>query len=108
MTPTSFILAEFDSAICIPKATVEVAVDGGTVELTGWITDERERGAVHAAVEGVPGVTALRDHLTWVEPITGLVLPSPDDAKAEGAGAADLNPPETFPIGKTQIAGTQS
>lgn len=102
------ILAEFGRAICIPKATIEVAVEGGTVELHGWITDERERGAVHAAVEGVPGVTALRDHLTWVEPITGMVLSSPDDAGLDAMGTAEPGPPRTFPVGKSQIAGTRS
>jgi CBS domain-containing protein len=83
------ILAAFDSAVCIPKATIEVAVRNGTVELNGWLIDERERGAVRAAVEGVPGVVALCDHLTWIEPITGAVLPSPDDAKAAGAAVSD-------------------
>jgi len=102
------ILAEFDRAICIPKATIEVTVDGGTVELHGWITDERERSAVHAAVEGVPGITALRDHLAWVEPITGLVLPSPDDGDSDGTGAAEPGPPGTPPVAESQIAGTPS
>lgn len=81
------ILAAFDQAVCIPKATIAVAVRHGTVELHGWIADERERGAVRAAVDGVPGVVALRDHLTWVEPITGTVLPGPDDARAEDSAA---------------------
>ncbi|MDP4003313.1 CBS domain-containing protein [Methylobacterium sp. NEAU K] len=80
------ILAEFDRAVCIPKAAIDVNVRGGAVELRGCITDERERGAVHAAVENVPGVTGLRDHLTWVEPLSGTVLLSPDDEKDRGAG----------------------
>jgi CBS domain-containing protein len=99
------ILAEFDRAVCIPKAAIEVAVRRGTVELHGWITDERERGAVRAAVEGVPGVVAVRDHLTWVEPITGTVLPSPDDAEAAATGAA-ADHPGAPPDGGAQIGGT--
>ncbi len=86
------ILSAFDSAVCIPKATIDVAVLQGTVELNGWLIDERERGAVRAAVEGIPGVVAIRDHLTWVEPITGMVLPSPEDAKAAAVGAPPSTP----------------
>ncbi|MGH1570391.1 hypothetical protein ACRAWG_06620 [Methylobacterium sp. P31] len=37
------ILAAFDSAVCVPKATIDVSVRRGTVELQGWITDARER-----------------------------------------------------------------
>lgn len=100
------ILAAFDRAVCIPKATIEVAVERGTVELRGWLTDERERGAVRAAVESVPGVIALRDHLTWVEPITGTVLSSPEDAEADAAGATASDRSGAPPHGAAPFRGT--
>jgi hypothetical protein len=100
------ILAAFDRAVCIPKATIEVAVARGTVELRGWLTDERERGAVRAAVESVPGVVALRDHLTWVEPITGTVLSSPEDAEADAAGATGADRSGLPPHGAAPFRGT--
>lgn len=44
------------------------------VELRGAVTDERERAALRVAAENVPGVTAVRDRLVWVEPISGMAI----------------------------------
>lgn len=43
---------------------LNVVVQNGNVELSGIITDERERGALKVAAENVPGVKAVHDHLT--------------------------------------------
>ena len=45
----------------------------------GHITDERERQACVVTAENVPGVRAVHDHLVWVEPISGMAFPSPED-----------------------------
>ena len=66
-----------------PRYSVTVTVDDGVVDLRGAITDERERGALKATAETVPGVRAVHDHLVWVEPASGLALPATD----EGLGA---------------------
>ncbi|MGH1570390.1 hypothetical protein ACRAWG_06615 [Methylobacterium sp. P31] len=47
----------------------------------------------------------MRDHLTWVEPITGMVLPSPDDAEADAADAAACDRPGARPDDGAQIEG---
>jgi CBS-domain-containing membrane protein len=59
-----------------PRASVEVRVEAGIVELYGSITDERERTALRVLAENSAGVTAVHDHLVWVEPMSGLVIPA--------------------------------
>ncbi len=57
-----------------PRFSSEVTVTGGVVDLYGTVTDERERTALIVAAEGVAGVKAVRDHLVWIEPTSGLVI----------------------------------
>jgi CBS domain-containing protein len=71
------ILAEIDKQPWGPRQTVDVTVADGVVELHGTIWDERERTALHVAVENLPGVKAIRDYLVWVEPNSGVVIPAP-------------------------------
>lgn len=67
---------------------VNVIVKDGIADLWGTITDERERQACIVAVEDVPGVKAVRDHLVWVEPMSGMAFPSVEDEAAEHAASA--------------------
>ncbi|HZS81406.1 MAG TPA: CBS domain-containing protein [Stellaceae bacterium] len=62
------------------RATTNVVVRDGIVELHGTILDDRQREALRVAAENIPGVTAVHDHLAWVEPTSGFVLASPEDA----------------------------
>jgi CBS domain-containing protein len=62
-----------------PSALINVVVKDGVVELWGTITDERERQAIIVAAENVAGVKAVRDHLVWIEPISGAVIYSLSD-----------------------------
>ena len=70
------ILAEIARQPWGPRASVDVRVENGAVELYGTITDERERAALRVLAENVPGVKAVRDNLVWVEPVSGLVIPA--------------------------------
>ena len=70
------ILAEIAKQPWGPRASVDVRVAAGIVELLGSITDDRERTALRVLAENIPGVTAVRDHLVWVEPMSGLVIPA--------------------------------
>jgi len=45
------------------SAVVNVLVSDGTVHLWGAVESESQRRAVHVAVEAVPGVRAIEDHL---------------------------------------------
>jgi CBS domain-containing protein len=58
---------------------VSVVVKNGVAELWGVITDDRERKAVVVAVENVPGVERVHDHLVWVEPMSGIAFSSAED-----------------------------
>lgn len=78
------ILVEFARVPCIPAAQIAVAVRDGVVDLAGAIIDERERRAVHVAVENVPGVTGLHDHMILIEPLSGEVVFVPDEAARHG------------------------
>jgi len=50
---------------------VNVTVRDGVAELWGTVLDERERQALRVAVENVPGVTGIKDHIAFVEPYMG-------------------------------------
>ncbi|MGE3703379.1 MAG: CBS domain-containing protein [Hyphomicrobiaceae bacterium] len=75
----SAIVAEFGAQSWAPAALVTVKVKNGIVDLWGSITDERQRVAVRVLAENVPGVKAVRDHLAWIEPISGTVGNHPAD-----------------------------
>lgn len=64
-----------------PDITVDVRY--GVVSLSGVITDERERQGIIVAVENVPGVRKIHDHLVWVEPNSGAAFASPEDEAKE-------------------------
>ena len=61
---------------------LDVAVKDGVVELNGAITDERMRNAIIVAAENIPGVKSVRDHLAWIEPISGTLIEARDSAAA--------------------------
>jgi len=54
------------------------------VELQSRILDERERQALRVVVENIPGVKAVKDHLVWVEPMSGMTF-EPVDEEADRA-----------------------
>lgn len=41
------------------------------------IINEKERYALRVVAENVPGVKVVRDHLVWVEPVSGTVIEPP-------------------------------
>lgn len=68
------LLAEIQKEQWAPAATTNVVVHDGVVELWGVIVDERQREALKVAAENVPGVKAVKDHLVWIEPTTGMTI----------------------------------
>lgn len=77
------ILAQIADQPWGPRASVDVQVKDGVAELYGSVTDERP---LRVVAENMPGVKAVRDHLVWVDPISGLVIP----AGGSTPGADDL------------------
>jgi CBS domain-containing protein len=64
-----------------PATTTNVVVHDGVVELWGVIVDERQRAALKVAAENIPGVKAVKDHMVWIEPTTGVTLEAQETAQ---------------------------
>jgi CBS domain-containing protein len=75
------ILAAFVAQPWAPR--IDVTVKDGAVDLWGTITDDRERKACMVVAENVGGVKKVRDHIVWVEPMSGMAFPSPEDEDSE-------------------------
>jgi CBS domain-containing protein len=81
-TASDVVIWERISAECAKQpwaSKINVVVKQGIVELRGAITDERERQAFIVAVENVPGVKTVHDHLVWVDGMSGMVFLSQED-----------------------------
>jgi CBS domain-containing protein len=76
------IVAELEKQKWAPRAGINIIVTNGDVELKGAIFDERQRQALKVAVENVPGVKAIHDHLIWVELNYGITLGPPAETQA--------------------------
>ena len=68
------LLTQLDQQKWAPVGFLNVVVHNGVVELWGTIADERERQALIVAAQNIPGVKDVRDHLVWVEPMSGVVI----------------------------------
>lgn len=66
----------------VPTSSIEIRAVDGVVQVWGSILDERQREAIRVAVENIPGVKGIADHLVWVEPFSGTVMGSPDDKES--------------------------
>jgi CBS domain-containing protein len=68
------ILAEIAKQPWGPRYSVDIVVNNGVVDLHGTITNDQERSALRVVAENTAGVTAVHDHLVWVEPASGFVV----------------------------------
>jgi CBS domain-containing protein len=73
------VLAELAKQPWAPRNFVNPVVRNGVIELWGSIFDERERQAVRVVAENVAGVKAVKDHLVWIEPMTGMSFEPPPE-----------------------------
>ncbi len=58
---------------------LNVTVKDGVVDLWGSFTAFRQDEAAIVAAENVPGVKKARSHLSWIDPMSGMVIYSPDE-----------------------------
>ena len=58
---------------------LSVIVRDGIVHLSGVFTEERSRQAAIVGAENVAGVRKVRDHLCWVDPMSGMYFMAPED-----------------------------
>jgi CBS domain-containing protein len=68
------LLAEVERHAWLPLCLINPVVRDGTVELWGVVTDDNQRRALIVAAENITGVKRVEDHLTWVEPMSGVVI----------------------------------
>ena len=61
---------------------LNVTVKDGNVDLWGCFTAYRQDEAAIVAAENVAGVKKVRSHLSWVDPMSGMVVYSPDNESA--------------------------
>ena len=76
------LLEEFDKQTWAPVALIDVVVKDGVVELWGTITEEAQGAALKVCAENIPGVKSVASHLTWIEPMSGMVISEPEETKA--------------------------
>jgi CBS domain-containing protein len=84
------ILAELARQPWAPRHFINPVVRNGIVELWGTIFDDRERKAAQVVAENVAGVKAVKDHLVWVEPMSGMAFEAQSDQPASSPMANAL------------------
>jgi CBS domain-containing protein len=77
------IYAELQNQPWAPINLLDIVVRNGVVYLWGVLLDERQREAIYVVVENTSGVTGMEDHLMWVEPMSGLAIPTSGDASEQ-------------------------
>jgi CBS domain-containing protein len=86
------VLAELGRQSWGPGHSIDVIVRNGVVELWGTVIEARFRDAARVAAETVPGVKAVKSHIVWIEPMSGMTFGDPDeepDADAAMAARAE-------------------
>jgi CBS domain-containing protein len=73
--------AELDKLPWPAKEFVSVTVKDGVVDLWGSFTAFRQDEAAVIAAQNVAGVQDVRNHLAWVDPMSGLVVYSADEKR---------------------------
>jgi hypothetical protein len=80
------VLDQIDSVIGQVKGLIRIGVHRGVAEIRGVIADEGQHRTLRKILESAPGLSAVHDHLIWIDPTTGAFL----EATAESAAS---NPP---------------
>jgi CBS domain-containing protein len=93
------VLAEMHHHTWAPKQMIDVTVRNGVVELWGTVLSPDERDAARVAAENVPGVKVVKSHIAWIEPMSGMAFPDPEDNEVN----ANSGPP-TAPADEKRVA----
>lgn len=75
------IIAEFRKLPWPANEFVDVKVKDSVVDLWGSFMAFRQDEAAVVAAENVAGVKEVRSHLSWVDPMSGMTIYSPDEEK---------------------------
>ena len=87
------VLAELDRQSWGPRNLIDVMVRNRVVELWGTVVEPDQRNAARVAAETVPGVKAVKSHIVWIEPMSGMAFSDPDDEPSADAPYAPSTEP---------------
>src|SRR5262245_54311654 len=80
------LLTELAKEAWAPVALIDVTVRKGEIDLWGTITEPRQRPALIAAAESIPGVKAVHDHLGCVDVMSGMLCqPEEESVQAKAS-----------------------
>jgi CBS domain-containing protein len=71
------LIAELERQSWTPATRIDVTVRNGVVQLSGTVTDERQRQALRVAADNIPGVKKIEDYIIWTDPVSGLFTEAP-------------------------------
>jgi CBS domain-containing protein len=71
------LIAELERQSWAPVTRIDVTVRNGVVQLSGTVTDERQRQALRVAADNIPGVKKIEDYIIWIDPVSGLFTEAP-------------------------------
>jgi osmotically-inducible protein OsmY len=71
------IIAELERQPWAPAISIDVTVRNGVVQLSGAVTDERQRQALRVAADNIPGVKKVEDYIVCIDPVSGLFVEAP-------------------------------
>ena len=92
------VLAELERQSWAPRNLIDVIVRNRVVELWGTVVEPDQRNAARVAAETVPGVKAVKSHIVWIEPMSGMAFSDPDDEpSADAPDAPSTKPSEARP-----------
>jgi CBS domain-containing protein len=74
-------IAELARQPWAPVTRIDITVRKGVVQLSGTLTDERQRQALRVTAENIPGVKKVEDHVVWIEPVSGMYAEAPPEEK---------------------------
>ena len=86
-------MAELDRQSWAPRRMIDVVVRNGAVELWGTVIDPDQRDAARVVAETVPEIKAVKCHIVWVEPMSGMAFSDPADEASEGDRKSTFAPP---------------
>jgi osmotically-inducible protein OsmY len=82
------VMDELEKQPWAPIALIDIVVKDGVVELWGSITDAKQGDALRVCAENIPGAKAVVSHLSWIEPMSGLVISAEDMPKGGASTGA--------------------
>jgi hypothetical protein len=91
------IAAQLNHSGTLKNYTVDIAVRGGAVELTGRVADQAQREEVLRLVQGVPGVGRVIDKLTLNQPASDLTRVNAQDRPGKLPAPEQNNRPPVPP-----------